>query len=57
MSTSHLGKENFSQEFNFHCVSFNSPIPCASLLIRIVQAACHPNGRPKEVGDEGLGSV
>ena len=29
---------------------FFSPVPCASLLVRIVQAACHPNGRPKEVG-------
>ena len=31
-----------------------SPVPCASLLIRIVQAACHPNGRPKEVSGHSL---
>ena len=24
-------------------------MPCASLLVRIVQASCHPNGRPKQV--------
>ena len=29
-------------------------MPCASLLIRIVQAACHPNGRPKEVSGHSL---
>ena len=29
-------------------------MPCASLLIRIVQAACHPNGRPKEVSGLSL---
>ena len=29
-------------------------MPCASLLIRIVQATCHPNGRPKEVSGHSL---
>ena len=24
-------------------------MPCATLLVRIVQASCHPNGRPKQV--------
>lgn len=36
------------------CFISLSPVPCASLLIRIVQAACHPNGRPKEVSDRSL---
>ena len=29
-------------------------MPCASLLVRIVQAACHPNGRPKQVREQFL---
>lgn len=26
-------------------------VPCASLLVRIVQASCHPNGRPKQASE------
>ncbi|KAK3739534.1 hypothetical protein QZH41_016209 [Actinostola sp. cb2023] len=43
------GIPDFSQPLGPSLVTKLTPIPCASLLVRIVRAACHPNGRPKEI--------
>lgn len=42
------GSPDLTQPLHANIAQHLSPVPCASLLVRIVQAACHPNGRPKE---------
>ncbi|KAM7426567.1 Coiled-coil domain-containing protein 17 [Porites harrisoni] len=45
------GSPDLTQPLHESLTQSLSPVPCASLLIRIVQAACHPNGRPKEASE------
>ncbi|XP_048587115.1 uncharacterized protein LOC5517188 isoform X2 [Nematostella vectensis] len=42
------GTPNLSQPMSEDIINQLTPIPCASLLVRILRAACHPNGKPKE---------
>ncbi|KXJ14746.1 hypothetical protein AC249_AIPGENE27876 [Exaiptasia diaphana] len=43
------GSPDFSQPLGTSIISNLAPVPCASLLVRVVRAVCHPNGRPKEI--------
>ncbi|XP_031564319.1 uncharacterized protein LOC116299741 isoform X2 [Actinia tenebrosa] len=45
------GAPDFSQPLGPSLIQKLKPVPCASLLVRIVLAACHPNGRPKETSE------
>lgn len=45
------GSPDLSQPLHESVTQSLSPVPCASLLVRLVQAACHPNGRPKEASE------
>lgn len=45
------GSPDFTQPLHESVIQRLCPVPCASLLVRIVQAACHPNGRPKEASE------
>lgn len=45
------GSPDLTQPLHESVTQSLCPVPCASLLVRIVQAACHPNGRPKEASE------
>ncbi|PFX30101.1 hypothetical protein AWC38_SpisGene5082 [Stylophora pistillata] len=45
------GSPDLSQPLHESVTQSVSPVPCASLLVRLVQAARHPNGRPKEASE------